>query len=898
MVYGPAPPAGSTTDSLGRTIVPKRKSSGGGGSSGSQSRATDTAAQTAQIEEQARQEAKAIAEEAVNQAQKSAAEEAAKQEQIKRNQDFIKKNIFNNKNFFIDDRFKQSKYQQPYIEKIVTGSIDSGEGYSIPTTRLRYVNPNTGEVRWANQEEEDFVNSQPKELQTWKDKNIIQKIYRKIPYKVKVPIENIKRNTREIIASAIEYSKQLSQEIEQNKINISKNERQEYFYLGQKRNKTQEEKERFNQLARKVADQTKATNQRIIDTVIKTSIDTGIGIGSLVNSLTKDPIKTIKALPSSFVEGIRSDFRLLRTDPLVGIIKIGTEIIIFKAISKIGKEAIEGISNKLVKYNPKFVGEAEPGAKLIINLGEGRTTTLTVVSRIPKESLISQVEKAGKTLTATSSQAESLLKLVRNNKIIRKPIPGEENFSQFIKQLLKKFDNGQITIKETLLLNKLIKNQGAKGLLERSFFADPTGKIRPSRLGILPQSGKGNILDYFRNGITFRKAKPQILLFDNINIQSFPKNLLNVARKLKRGISLTTEEADALLKWQLKKSGKFKPVGFITRESELTLAPGEILRRQKKIGITIINGRRVPIIKAEVIKPVGRLKQILDKIEDGVATKSEGMEAVYLLRKQTGMKYTFSSLKRDTARYFSLKRAGLSSVTYLSKSFKLSSPIKSYPVLSRTSLPSRSVVKYSGKIKIYPSKGYGKSPPRYPPRLPPKSPPRYPPRYFSKNKLKQFIKSKPGYFDVWAKPIKTKSGRVAKRFIKVNKTPLKQNEARDLRNYITDTSLSRTARLVPSKKKPGRINISFPRGYALKTQNKFRSFRIVKGKRVPLPSGRVIEKTRNILDTRQEKSRIDLLKRIKQLEIKKTTTIKRPVRFKKGSMAAKQYMAKLRSMRR
>src|SRR5690606_23425215 len=120
----------------------------------------------------------------------------------------------------------------------------------------------------------------------------------------------------------------------------------------------------------------------------------------------------------------------------------------------------------------------------------------------------------------------------------------------------------------------------------------------PSRLGITKQN-EGSLLDIFSKDATFKKPKPQILLFDDVKIQNLPPQLRSVKAKLTRGKSLTKAEADALLEFQLKKSGKFKPVGFLSRESEITLAPGEIIKRKKKVGVTIVNGRRVPIVRAE-----------------------------------------------------------------------------------------------------------------------------------------------------------------------------------------------------------------------------------------------------------------------------------------------------------
>lgn len=234
-----------------------------------------------------------------------------------------------------------------------------------------------------------------------------------------------------------------------------------------------------------------------------------------------------------------------------------------------------------------------------------------------------------------------------------------------------------------------------------------------------------------------------------------------------------------------------------------------------------------------------------------------------------------------------------------------------YPKRELAKYPTR----YPKKVQSerYPSQypsNYQKKPGRYPSQYPktyPKANPRVFPRESSRIILtrgigrSQKISSKKAYFDVFAKPIKSASIRKRVTFIKVNKRPLKKSEAEDLRDYILDTSLSRTGFIKKSKNIPGKIkqDIKFPRGYAEKTARKFRNYRIVRRRRVPLPEGMVIERRRNILDTRQEKEHIDLIRRIKQLQIKSTKkNINRPGRLIKGSLAAKNFMAKLRNMRK
>ena len=394
-------------------------------------------------------------------------------------------------------------------------------------------------------------------------------------------------------------------------------------------------------------------------TALSTVVDFGKGIVDLPETayrIARNP-KVLKELPKAVKQSGAEFGELLRVSPGEAFVKVGGEVLLMKGtgagLNKLSKTS----SSQLAKLNPKYVGKAEVGKTLKIKTGAGKTVNLKVVGKIPKETIKSQVSRAGKRLNAISSQADALLKVLKRSKAVKKPIPGEADFSTATKKLLKKFDEGKITTKELAKLDTAIKKEGAKGLLERSFFADPTGKVRPSRLGVTKE-GKGSLLDYFVEDITFKKAKPQLLLFEDIKVQALPKALKSIGNKLKRGTALTKREADELLKYQLKKSGKFKPVGFISGESEITLAPGEILRRVKKVGVTIAEGKRIPIVKAEVFKPTGKVKDLLTKFRKGKLTKAQTKELDKLLKKKTGFNYGLSSAKKTAGKYVDIKKVG------------------------------------------------------------------------------------------------------------------------------------------------------------------------------------------------------------------------------------------------
>lgn len=419
-------------------------------------------------------------------------------------------------------------------------------------------------------------------------------------------------------------------------------------------------------------------------TALSTVVDFGKGLADLPEmafKIAKNP-KLLKEIPAQIKRSGKEAGRLLKVSPTEAFLKIGGELVLMKgtgvALNKAGKLS----SNVLARLNPKFVGEAKTGQTLIIKTGAGKSVKLKVVDRIPTESLKSQVQKAGQRVSAISSQGDKLLGILKRTKILRKPIQGEADFKASTKRLLAQFDKRTITKENILKLNEAIRSEGAKGLLERTFFADPTGKIRPSRLGVLKDRGS-SLVDFFTEDITFKRAKPQILLFEDIKIQNLPKNLNKVGSKLKRGITLKKSEADALLKWQLKTSRKFKPIGFLSGESEITLAPGEILKRVKKLGTTLVNGRRIPIIKTAIFKPRGKVKDLLKKLEKNRLTKRQIRELDRLLKKQTGFNYGLSSSKATARKFVDIKRVGAGILSKLkkkpSKKTKELSPVKRLP---------------------------------------------------------------------------------------------------------------------------------------------------------------------------------------------------------------------------
>ena len=151
------------------------------------------------------------------------------------------------------------------------------------------------------------------------------------------------------------------------------------------------------------------------------------------------------------------------------------------------------------------------------------------------------------------------------------------------------------------------------------------------------------------------------------------------------------------------------------------------------------------------------------------------------------------------------------------------------------------------------------------------------PRVKKRRIRKRIKKIKPQSYEVYARPLKAiKKGKKPK-LIKVSKVPLTKKGAKDLRNFITDQSLSRTALIRPISGKPSiKPKLKVPKGYSRRTSHKFRRWKQRKGKRIPLKKGKVIELGRHLLDTRPEKKGITLKRRIAQLSKPRRPLKRRP----------------------
>lgn len=248
----------------------------------------------------------------------------------------------------------------------------------------------------------------------------------------------------------------------------------------------------------------------------------------------------------------------------------------FKAVGTTFRAAEAGAT----RLSPNYIGTvAEKGTMVIRDVPTSKgPVTLQVVRNIgseslPKETLRVQALRAGTEVNAVSG-ARGFFSPTRRTVTIDKPLPTPD-----------------------------------ANPIERSFFYDPEARLRPTRLGLTEGTTSASLSDVATGNFRLFPERPQAILTPAARVESFPSSLSGVRTKLLANRALSSSEEAALLEFQLKPSGQLKPVGFLSGEPEVTLAPGEALRRVPRQGaVTLlpergkIIPRRVPIYEAEIVQ--------------------------------------------------------------------------------------------------------------------------------------------------------------------------------------------------------------------------------------------------------------------------------------------------------
>ncbi len=377
-----------------------------------------------------------------------------------------------------------------------------------------------------------------------------------------------------------------------------------------------------------------------------------VGTAEFGVGLVTEPVETLKQIPSSlkqvFAE-VKSGELLAKAkaDPFFTAGFIGAELITLKGGGKVIKTTTKTGKKVTTRLSPLFE-PVEKGGVRVARTGEFLEFQQPV-SQI-KTSLKAQAEFSGKEIQAVSGALD------------------------FFKPLRRKVK---------------VQKPGVKGV-QASFFADPFGKLRVSRLGLGVQE-EASLLDILGGRVTFRGQKAQAIIFPKVKVAKLPKD---IARTLKQGRTLSPSQARRLEKFQLEITGEFKPIGALSLEPEVTLPVGEIIKKKRKLGVTLFEGKPLSLIEAEIGTPTKELgKLIVEKQRVGKLSKTKQKRLESLLEKETGFSKDIS-LK---ARISKSARAGELGLTSKIRPLKPSRPSVGKPLSEPTS-PSLSPEKTSPRL--------------------------------------------------------------------------------------------------------------------------------------------------------------------------------------------------------
>lgn len=602
-------------------------------------------------------------------------------------------------------------------------------------------------------------------------------------------------------------------------------------------------------------------------------------------------IKNIKKLKGSkrvlFITGKQAKVGDKITFAKVGFVKgkvIGKAIGISKKKGKFIKTSVIGI------------GERVKGAKGASKL----------ISKFKKDS--DKLFKISNTITGDIGQLR--LKLSRTTGKIRR--------SKIIKSINKKSKDLKSIQSKNLLLEKTFnKKLGKVDLrlkrISRKKFtiigeAETLVKEPRKKISRIVSKGKTRT-------IKGRKLRERILELrtGKVILKELPKKKITNRDFVSFAKSLTKNDLSLIVGETFSKGKRLDKISkdkFIALIQDIKLKPGKKLIGARGRGIKsskqfldqLYNPKQVKNIQRVLTKPqINNLKKTIENIA-GVVSRATSKQKKILPKiipklsqkalsklKSIGVVGTVVGVKisqRERQRERLVQISRLQEITRLKvKLLQVQSP------KSKQKLKSKLVQLQLLKQKSPPPK----SPPTI--RVSPKIPKgKFPKRI--KGKVKAVAKKKKPQkgFNVFGRPLKKPGQKKIPKLIKINKVPLTKIRAENLRNFAIDTSLARTGRIIPTRGKPKKSKIKVSARFAKITQNKFRIFKIVKGKRVLLKKGTVIEKKgKFLLDTPQERQSIGLRRRVAQLRKPKR---KISVAQRKALAAGRKKLNKIRKKRK
>ncbi len=265
-----------------------------------------------------------------------------------------------------------------------------------------------------------------------------------------------------------------------------------------------------------------------------------------------------------------------------------------------------------------------------------------------------------------------------------------------------------IATAQTGLLGKFFKRSLQ---LERTLFFDPFGRVRTSRF---KTPKPATLIDILTEDVTFRRPKFQVGFIEETFIEAFPKGFADIIKALTSGRTLTPSQFTRLKEFQTTPTGLPKPIGIPSREAEVILDVGEIFRRRRGLGATLIDRQRVELFIGDIIKGTARTRELLGK--GARLSAKETSELAKRLSGETGLG-TPSEIARGlispispTAPFVSPVGLGVSVVSGIAKFTRSLFPGKTTATISFASSKIPRTIK---------SVSFGPSPP---PRISPVSP--------------------------------------------------------------------------------------------------------------------------------------------------------------------------------
>ena len=622
------------------------------------------------------------------------------------------------------------------------------------------------------------------------------------------------------------------------------------------------------------------------------------------------PPKRVKAKPI---------FKLRLRKPKVPKL-ISPKKIIKKAIKKIKKtkkiKKIDTITKKeFLKKIKSLVSARDISKKLGFKLSK-RVKRLSKKGKIPRSEFTKIVEKI---------KPPTPLKIGEPIKKIKKPKRLKEiNLERNLARLIKKL---KLSLKKTPTRTRTLRQLDIKRNITR---LRKKGKILPSPRETARDPGFGKIIKRLRRE-ALQVEKAGRLKKVNINLKILEQ------RGVGKSISVKGKKffrpglrfpSGKLIKKRVKPLSKedFASISGVLTKGDLSLIIGRSITRAKdkaefiglikgvgKGGKSVLGGKGKQQLISKKTKQQFEtaLKKVITKVSSAIAM-AEKTEVLKTKATQLAGAVAVLSSKALSAKQKSIIKSSISPIKKVVKAPTIQSTktkiiqslINKQATVQRAITKQRSKVKQIAQQKSKTSQAVKQKTNQRIAQLqkqklalrkkqkqitkqilrarPGITPPRFPrlPRFVKIRKKKRRAKPKPKEkvkaFNVFARPLKKRKGAKRPKLVKVNKVPLRKTRAKDLRNYIADTSLARTAKIESTKGKTKPSKLRIPSGYAKRTSKKFRRHRIVKGRRKLLPKGKVIEKSRYLLDTRQEKRKITLRRRIAQIT-------KKPIfRRKKG----------------